>query len=153
MNIKKNIHSYYIYEKNDTRKACFFIVEKEVKKMGRAYTREEKEEIDCRMKDIAREMFRERGLNGVSILDITQAVGISQGGFYNFYESKEKLLLTIMIERAKEKQQVVIKRLPGSETNPREFLLNAILYFWKKLKDRQSTAEYGQWNLSCCMGK
>lgn len=106
--------------------------------MGRAYTREEKEEINRRMKDIAREMFRERGLNDVSILDITQAVGISQGGFYNFYESKEKLLLTIMIERAKEKQQVVIKRLSGSEINPREFLINTIFYFWKKLKDSKA---------------
>lgn len=106
--------------------------------MGRAYTREEKEEINRRMKDIAREMFRERGLNDVSILDITQAVGISQGGFYNFYESKEKLLLTIMLERINEKQQVVMKRLSGSEINPREFLINTILYSWKKLKDSKA---------------
>lgn len=106
--------------------------------MGRAYTIKEKEEINRRMKDIARELFRERGLNDVSIMDITQAVGISQGGFYNFYESKEKLLLTIMLERVNEKQQVVMKRLYGSEMDPKEFLLHTILYNWKKLKDSKA---------------
>lgn len=106
--------------------------------MGRAYTREEKEEINRRMKDLAREMFRERGLNDVSIMDITKAVGISQGGFYNFYESKEKLLLTIMLERASEKQQVVMERLSGSEIDPKRFLINAIFYFWEKLKDSKA---------------
>ncbi len=106
--------------------------------MGKAYSEEEKKEIDRKIKEIAREMFREKGLKDVSIMDITKAVGISQGGFYNFYKNKELLLLTIMIERARDKQRVVIEQLPGSEKNPQEFLIDAIIYFWKILKNSKA---------------
>jgi TetR/AcrR family transcriptional repressor of nem operon len=44
-----------------------------------------------RVLDTAGELFRLRGLDGVSIADIMKAVGLTHGGFYGQFASKEAL--------------------------------------------------------------
>lgn len=51
-----------------------------------------KEEI---VKAAAR-LFREYGFNGISIVDIANAVGLPKGGIYNYIDSKEQLLYEII---------------------------------------------------------
>ncbi|KAI2693511.1 TetR/AcrR family transcriptional regulator [Pseudomonas sp. TNT3] len=41
--------------------------------------------------DSATRLFRERGLHGISVIDVMAAAGLTHGGFYGHFESKEAL--------------------------------------------------------------
>jgi TetR/AcrR family transcriptional regulator, transcriptional repressor for nem operon len=41
---------------------------------------------------IASEMLRERGVQGISVADVMQAAGLTHGGFYRHFSSKEALV-------------------------------------------------------------
>ncbi|MHC8320685.1 TetR/AcrR family transcriptional regulator [Pseudomonas sp. GB2N2] len=41
--------------------------------------------------DAATRLFRERGLHGISVIDVMAAAGLTHGGFYGHFESKEAL--------------------------------------------------------------
>ena len=41
--------------------------------------------------DVASELFRARGFDGVGIAEIMKAAGVTHGGFYGHFESKEQL--------------------------------------------------------------
>lgn len=41
--------------------------------------------------DAATRLFRERGLHGISVVDVMAAAGLTHGGFYGHFESKEAL--------------------------------------------------------------
>ncbi|MDO4333266.1 MAG: TetR/AcrR family transcriptional regulator [Eubacteriales bacterium] len=71
--------------------------------MGKAFTEEEKEAIRRRLQDEGLKQFKEKGLKKVSVRELTQAVGIAQGGFYTFYENKEALLIDCVNRRITEK--------------------------------------------------
>lgn len=45
-----------------------------------------------------KELFRSKGFKETNVSDITKAVGIAVGTFYNYYPSKEKLFLEIFLE-------------------------------------------------------
>ena len=61
--------------------------------MAKAFTETEREQIRRQLQDEGLKLFREKGLKKVSVQQLTQAVGIAQGGFYSFYDSKEALFL------------------------------------------------------------
>ncbi|AXQ29597.1 TetR family transcriptional regulator [Solimonas sp. K1W22B-7] len=46
-------------------------------------------------------LFTERGYNGCSVQDITQAAGIPKGSFYNHFKSKEALAADLVTEYGK----------------------------------------------------
>ena len=54
-------------------------------------TREESAARREQIVEIASELFRKRGFDGVAISDIMKAVGVTHGGFYGHFESKEQL--------------------------------------------------------------
>jgi len=58
--------------------------------MGRASKEQMERNRDCIIKTSA-ELFRERGLDGVSVSDIMAAVGLTHGGFYGHFSSKDEL--------------------------------------------------------------
>ncbi|AVQ97566.1 hypothetical protein OBCHQ24_00205 [Oceanobacillus iheyensis] len=69
----------------------------------------EKEWIQQDLLTKGRDLFVKRGLKKTSISDITKSVGIAQGSFYNFYESKEVLYLEILEqEEEKIREQLVL---------------------------------------------
>jgi TetR/AcrR family transcriptional repressor of nem operon len=55
-------------------------------------TREKKQENHDRIVAIASRMFRERGFDGVGVADLMQQAGMTHGGFYNHFASKEALI-------------------------------------------------------------
>jgi AcrR family transcriptional regulator len=74
--------------------------------MARGFTDREKEIIRNDLIDTGRELFGTYGLKKTSIEDLTKGVGIAQGSFYTFFDSKEELYLEVMDregERIKEK--------------------------------------------------
>ncbi|QBY56298.1 TetR/AcrR family transcriptional regulator [Cupriavidus alkaliphilus] len=58
--------------------------------MGRS-TRSQAAQNRARIVDAASEMFRRHGVGATSISDIMKAVGMTQGGFYNHFASKDQL--------------------------------------------------------------
>ncbi len=64
--------------------------------MPKGFTEREKELIREALLEKGREIFERYGLKKTNIEDLTQAVGISKGAFYLFYESKEALFMDIL---------------------------------------------------------
>ncbi|MGQ3051376.1 MAG: TetR/AcrR family transcriptional regulator [Roseateles sp.] len=56
-------------------------------KVSRAQAEENRE----RILDSAAQLFRERGFDGIGLNDLMQAAGLTRGGFYGHFESKEDL--------------------------------------------------------------
>ena len=54
-------------------------------------TKEKKQENHDRILAIASEMFREQGFDGVGVADLMERAGLTHGGFYNHFASKEAL--------------------------------------------------------------
>ena len=55
-------------------------------------TKEKRQENHDRIVAIAAEMFRERGFDGVGVADLMEKAGMTHGGFYNHFASKEALI-------------------------------------------------------------
>lgn len=58
---------------------------------------------------ISSQLFRERGLDGVSLKDIMSAAGLTHGGFYGHFSSKDELE-ALACEQAFEKNRAAIAR-------------------------------------------
>jgi TetR/AcrR family transcriptional regulator, transcriptional repressor for nem operon len=54
-------------------------------------TREETEKNRTRIVAAASQLFGERGFDGVGVVELMQAAGLTHGGFYNHFDSKEGL--------------------------------------------------------------
>jgi TetR/AcrR family transcriptional regulator, transcriptional repressor for nem operon len=54
-------------------------------------TREKMHEHRERILDAAAHLFRERGLEGISVAEIMETAGLTHGGFYRHFESKDDL--------------------------------------------------------------
>lgn len=59
--------------------------------------------------ELAAELVRERGLQGLSIGELSEAAGFTHGGFYNHFDSKEALL-TEALARAFERMEAERER-------------------------------------------
>jgi len=45
----------------------------------------------ARIEDVSARLFREKGLNGISVADLMGAAGLTHGGFYGHFTSKDEL--------------------------------------------------------------
>jgi len=66
--------------------------------MPKAFSEHEKEVIRAQMREKGKKLFEKHGLKKTSVDELTEAVGISKGAFYLFYESKEELFMEILEE-------------------------------------------------------
>jgi TetR/AcrR family transcriptional repressor of nem operon len=64
-----------------------------------------------RVLETAGRLFREKGVDGVAVADLMKAAGLTHGGFYNHFESKEELAVAafaaafaVAIERMERKR-------------------------------------------------
>jgi TetR/AcrR family transcriptional regulator, transcriptional repressor for nem operon len=55
-------------------------------------TKEQKQENHDRIVAIASELFREHGYDGVGVAELMERAGLTHGGFYNHFGSKEDLI-------------------------------------------------------------
>lgn len=55
-------------------------------------TKEKRQENHDKIVTVASEMFRERGFDGVGVADLMERAGMTHGGFYNHFASKEALI-------------------------------------------------------------
>ncbi|MDM9621545.1 TetR/AcrR family transcriptional regulator [Rhizobium sp. S96] len=76
---------------------------------------------------VAGVLFRERGFEGTGVAEIMKAAGLTHGGFYGHFESKEDLALEVsrkLIERVKIRWRELIAAAPD---RPLEALLDHYL--------------------------
>src|ERR1700679_1817069 len=56
-------------------------------------SREQVEAKRGRILDAASRLFRERGFDGVTVAEVMQAAGLTHGGFYGYFKSKDDLIV------------------------------------------------------------
>jgi len=77
--------------------------------MPKAFSEHERETIRTQMREKGKKLFEKHGLKKTSVDEVTEAVGISKGAFYLFYESKEELFLDILEQIEKEIQTSILE--------------------------------------------
>jgi AcrR family transcriptional regulator len=101
--------------------------------MPKAFSEHEKETIRAQMREKGRKLFEKQGLKKTSVDELTEAVGISKGAFYLFFESKEELFLEILEEMEVNFRARIFNFAVSPETNARALLaklLNDALLTW-----------------------
>lgn len=61
-------------------------------------SREQVRQNRQRILEAAARLFRERGFDGVSVADVMKAAGLTHGGFYGHFESKDALIKESMAQ-------------------------------------------------------
>lgn len=90
-------------------------------------TREQAEKNRREVIGAASRLFRERGFDGIGVADIMNAAGLTHGGFYKQFESKDELI-SLACERALADGQRVWKQvLEKSSENPLAGIINHYL--------------------------
>lgn len=90
-------------------------------------SREKSAENRARILEVAGELFREKGFDGIGVADIMKAAGLTHGGFYGHFDSKESLAQEAskaLVEQAKDRWQHV---LDTATDDPLEALLRHYL--------------------------
>ncbi|MBW9172463.1 TetR/AcrR family transcriptional regulator [Clostridium estertheticum] len=80
--------------------------------MPKIYSQEKRQEIREQIMDMGLELIKQYGMRKMSIEQITKKVGIAQGTFYNFFDSKEILvyeLANAYQERINQKLEEIIQ--------------------------------------------
>lgn len=96
--------------------------------MARGFTDREREIIRNDLIETGRELFGTFGLKKTSIEDLTKAVGIAQGSFYTFFNSKEELYLEVMDREGEAIKQKLLK-----EEHIKELTRERFKSFFKKV--------------------
>ena len=71
------------------------------------YPPEHKPQIRARIVKCARQLFNRRGFTEVSIDDVMAAAGLTRGGFYNHFKTKEDLFVETLAAYRQERQEEV----------------------------------------------
>jgi TetR/AcrR family transcriptional regulator, transcriptional repressor for nem operon len=82
----------YIYD-NRHHSLMMWIIEVNAggRGVGMRLTNEKVAENKARVVEAAARLFREKGFEGVAVADLMHAAGLTHGGFYNHFESKDEL--------------------------------------------------------------
>ncbi len=96
-----------------------------------------KERTSQKILDAAARLFREKGVAGARVEDVMGAVGLTVGGFYRHFDSKEKLLCEA-ISRAFESSRALIEATPKELRGRRWLELAAALYLSEAHRDNVS---------------
>lgn len=107
--------------------------------MGKAFSEDEREAIRIKLLESAMDLFHENGKKSLSIRELTRRAGISQGGFYTFWEDKDALILDLIRYRVAQKLEAIVPHFAESLDSPREFLADHLYYWCIDLKDKIQT--------------
>lgn len=89
------------------------------------FTKKEKEIIRKTLINEGRELFSLYGLRKTSITQLTEAAGIAQGSFYNFFDSKEDLYFEIL-QMEHEKSENYIENIVKSNKSAKATITEII---------------------------
>jgi TetR/AcrR family transcriptional regulator, transcriptional repressor for nem operon len=89
-----------------------------------------------RILDVATRLFRERGIDGIGVDDLMKAAGLTHGGFYGHFKSKEDLVAQACARAVSRMRQNWINVVDQSTGDPLEAL--AATYLTPKHRDGAS---------------
>ena len=101
--------------------------------MPKAFSEQERTTIRAQMREKGKKLFEKHGLKKTSVDEITEAVGISKGAFYIFFESKEDLFMEILEQIEKEIQTSILEIAVKPKANARKNvsgMLKSFLLTW-----------------------
>ncbi len=97
--------------------------------MPKAFSDNEKEIIRAQMREKGKNLFEKHGLKKTRVDELTEAVGISKGAFYLFFESKEELFLEILEQIETEIQTRILEMVIQRRTDARRNVANLLKSF------------------------
>lgn len=97
--------------------------------MPKAFTENEKETLRAQMREKGKKLFEKHGLKKTSVDELTEAVGISKGAFYLFYESKEELFMEILESFKQEIQNKILNFASRPNADARKNVSDALKSF------------------------
>lgn len=103
--------------------------------MPKAFSEHEKEVLRAQMLEKGKKLFERQGLKKTSVDELTEAVGISKGAFYLFYESKEELFMEILESLETDFRARIFDFASSPEEDARELLaklLKKTLLTWEQ---------------------
>lgn len=106
--------------------------------MGKAFTENERAEVQERLRRIGLELLRENGIRNVSIRELTRTAGIAQGGFYTFYKDKDDFVMDLMCLRVREKTDLMYQNRRKIKGSPRDFLVDLFYQSGMHLKENKA---------------
>ena len=103
--------------------------------MPSGFTEEEKEQIITDLIEEGTKLFSIYGLKKTTIRDLTKAVGISQGSFYNFFNSKEELYFEILDREGQKLRNDLMKYSELVQKDPRKGVKKILLEAYTSLEN------------------
>lgn len=100
-------------------------------------SREQAAENRSRVVEVAGRLFRERGFDGIGVADLMKAAGLTHGGFYGQFGSKDQLAVEAT-ERALERNAEIWRRRAAGEEGPP---LQAVVDFYLSARHRDRAGE------------
>ncbi|NOK62839.1 MAG: hypothetical protein GFH23_1086674n86 [Chloroflexi bacterium AL-N1] len=88
--------------------------------MPKGFSDHERERIHAQLLVKGQMLFGTFGLKKTSVENITNAVGISKGAFYIFYQSKEELFLNILEQFEADFQQSILREVTQQNVHPKQ---------------------------------
>ena len=95
-----------------------------------------------RIKEVALQLFCDRGYEGASLADIAELVGIKKSSIYNHYKNKDDLFLHIFEKSCHEELVHVRKTLSSDNLKSKEDFLNQFLHFSKNRITNNISAKF-----------
>jgi TetR/AcrR family transcriptional repressor of nem operon len=90
-------------------------------------SREQVEANQARILDVATKLFRERGIDGTSISDLMKSAGLTHGGFYGHFKSKDDLVAQASGGAFSKMRQNWMRVIDGAKGEPLEALTETYL--------------------------
>ena len=86
-------------------------------------SREKAQENRDRVIEAAATLVRERGIEGLGIADLMKTVGLTHGGFYRQFKSKDDLILRAIQKAFESSHELVLKEMKEHTNDPFEGLV------------------------------
>ena len=106
--------------------------------MGKAFTQEERDELQEKLRRTGLKLLAENGIRNVSIRQLTGEVGIAQGGFYTFYKNKDDFIEDLFLLRIREKTGLMYEDRRKTLDDPRGFLIDLLYKEGMHLKQNKA---------------
>ncbi|QTL97451.1 TetR family transcriptional regulator [Iocasia frigidifontis] len=103
--------------------------------MPRHFSTQEQKMIRNKLIEKGKELIAIFGLKKTTISDLTKAVGISKGSFYNFFASKEELLFTIFKLEGNKLRKKISQEILNSSRDAAKSIKELIKLILKEMDD------------------
>lgn len=103
--------------------------------MPKKFTDQERKWIRQKLLNEARQSFEKMGLKKTSIEDLTKPLGIAQGSFYLFFNSKEELYFELIQEEEERIRNTLLELFAPTETCSKEGMKRFLLQSFRMIEE------------------